>query len=434
MRTIALLALCAAPVHGRELQQSRLPRHAQCRSHPRLGLTEPRLASTLRIRGGGSVATAGGSVAAPSSLVDTLYVPLAFAGWFLMNIQYSMLNKKVLMVWKFPFTFAALQLLVGSLWICGLWLPMPTGRGTSSSIRTRPSVDMAGMRQLLPISTCLALGHALSTVAPAYGTVAFTNVVKTLEPLFTCALSAVFLGEIFSLPVYLSLVPVIAGVLLASTNEVSFSMASQHGHGMATAWPRCPPWQLPLAAARLGRAQAAPSAPRPSLGSARARLLRLLRLRARLEALGGSTLSGAEAGPLGARPLPRVPKRAASEAANSAAFEHADLPRLRAALQPLLCAARHIGEGRHGRSTRQEPKHDQHVRIAHTPVAGAAAAARPSDRGPAACCRHRRHHRRARRQVALRAHAAGDGRHALCVQRVRLHRALGRPPGHARRR
>ena len=244
MRTIALLALCAAPVHARELQQSRLPRHAQCRSHPRLGVTEPRLVSTLRIRGGGSVAKAGGSAAVPTSLVDTLFVPLAFAGWFLFNIQYSMLNKKVLMVWKFPFTFAALQLLVGSLWICGLWLPMPGTDG--ASIRTRPSVDMAGMRQLLPISTCLALGHALSTVAPAYGTVAFTNVVKTLEPLFTCALSAVFLGEIFSLPVYLSLVPVIAGVLLASTNEVSFSMAPQHGSSMATL--------PPLAAARLGRA------------------------------------------------------------------------------------------------------------------------------------------------------------------------------------
>ena len=194
---------------------------------------------------------------------DSLYVPLAFAGWFLMNIQYSMLNKKVLMVWKFPFTFAALQLLVGSLWICGLWLPWPTGRGTAS-IRTPPRVDMDGMRQLLPISTCLALGHALSTVAPAYGTVAFTNVVKTLEPLFTCALSALFLGEIFSLPVYLSLVPVIVGVLLASTNEVSFSMDSQRG-------------------------QAAP------LGSARARLLRLPR--ARLMALGGSTLPGGEAQP-----------------------------------------------------------------------------------------------------------------------------------------
>ena len=224
------VALYAAPVHARELRSRRLPCHAQCRLHPKLGGSESRLVTTLRIRGGGgSVATPGGrgSVAAPAGLGQTFesaYVPLAFAGWFLMNIQYSMLNKKVLMVWKFPFTFAALQLLVGSLWICGLWLPMPGTDG--ASIRTRPSVDMAGMRQLLPISTCLALGHALSTVAPAYGTVAFTNVVKTLEPLFTCALSALFLREVFSLPVYLSLVPVIAGVLLASTNEVSFSMAA----------------------------------------------------------------------------------------------------------------------------------------------------------------------------------------------------------------
>ena len=68
--------------------------------------------------------------------------------------------------------------------------------------------------------------HVLSTVSPAYGTVAFTNVVKTLEPLFTCFFSAIFLKQIFSVPVYLSLVPVIFGVALASANEVSFSMIS----------------------------------------------------------------------------------------------------------------------------------------------------------------------------------------------------------------
>eukprot|EP00964_Phaeocystis_antarctica_P020197 scaffold11152_cov57-Phaeocystis_antarctica.AAC.2 len=44
------------------------------------------------------------------------------------------------------------------------------------------------------------------------------------------------------------------------------------------------------------------------LGSARGRLLRLLR--ARLAALGGSTLSGEDVGPLGAPPLPQVLARA----------------------------------------------------------------------------------------------------------------------------
>jgi len=155
---------------------------------------------------------------------------VAFAGWYLMSIVYSVLNKQVLQVWKFPFTFSAVQLLVGALWICTLWLRVP---GTGASLREPPSVSGDVVKQLMPVATFLALGHALSTVAPAYGTVAFTNVVKTLEPLFTCALSAVFLGQIFSPLVYLSLVPVIAGVILASTNEVSFSAISLYS-GLAS--------------------------------------------------------------------------------------------------------------------------------------------------------------------------------------------------------
>jgi solute carrier family 35 protein E1 len=82
------------------------------------------------------------------------------------------------------------------------------------------------VRRLSPIAGCLAAGHLLSTVAPAYGTVAFTNVVKTAEPLFTCFFSALFLGPTFPLPVYLSLIPVIAGVCVATASEVSFSAVS----------------------------------------------------------------------------------------------------------------------------------------------------------------------------------------------------------------
>lgn len=216
---LAALTICLAPAHAAELRPSRLPRHHTQQLRHLKPPAEPRdaLVVSLELRGG---------AASLGETFDALYVPLAFAGWFLMNIKYSMLNKQVLMVWKFPYTFAALQLLVGALWICLLWLPWPTGRDTSVSLRTPPEVDMSGLSQLLPVGVCLALGHALSTVAPAYGTVAFTNVVKTLEPLFTCALSALFLRQIFSLPVYLSLVPVIVGVILASTNEVSFSMVS----------------------------------------------------------------------------------------------------------------------------------------------------------------------------------------------------------------
>lgn len=188
------------------------------------------LAPALRLRGGRSVGAAAAHGPADASKPSSLKVFVAFAGWYLMSIVYSVLNKQVLQVWKFPFTFSAVQLLVGALWICTLWLRVP---GTGTSLREPPSVSGDDVKQLMPVATFLALGHALSTVAPAYGTVAFTNVVKTLEPLFTCALSAVFLGQIFSPLVYLSLVPVIAGVILASTNEVSFSAISLYS-GLAS--------------------------------------------------------------------------------------------------------------------------------------------------------------------------------------------------------
>jgi len=209
-----------SPTCGRRLA---LQKDAQ-----QLRLSLPELDVALRLRGG---ITSAGALPAASSrrlpTLESLKVPIAFAGWYLMSIVYSVLNKQVLQVWTFPLTFSAVQLLVGSLWIAMLWMPVPTGKeGKTVSLREPPRLSRADVKQLMPVAIFLALGHALSTVAPAYGTVAFTNVVKTLEPLFTCALAAVFLGQIFSPLVYLSLVPVIAGVIVASTNEVSFSMAS----------------------------------------------------------------------------------------------------------------------------------------------------------------------------------------------------------------
>jgi solute carrier family 35 protein E1 len=177
------------------------------------------LASTtaLRLRGGSQQA------------LESLKVPLAFLGWYLMSIVYSCVNKEVLNVWKFPCVFSAVQLLVGALWIGLLWTPLPTfgmRKRRFAPLREPPRLTWSELATVSSVAVWLALGHVLSTVAPAYGTVAFTNVVKTLEPLFTCLFSAVVLKQIFSLPVYLSLLPVILGVALASASEVSFSTVS----------------------------------------------------------------------------------------------------------------------------------------------------------------------------------------------------------------
>ena len=52
-----------------------------------------------------------------------------------------------------------------------------------------PAHRWVDLRALFPVVTLLALGHVTSTLAPAYGTVAFSNIVKTAEPLFTCFFS-----------------------------------------------------------------------------------------------------------------------------------------------------------------------------------------------------------------------------------------------------
>ena len=76
----------------------------------------------LRLRGGGSPGALLGGLSAPKlPKLESLKVPIAFLGWYLMSIVYSVLNKQVLEVWRFPFTFSAVQLLVGGLWICMLW-------------------------------------------------------------------------------------------------------------------------------------------------------------------------------------------------------------------------------------------------------------------------------------------------------------------------
>jgi len=118
---------------------------------------------------------------------------------------------------------------VGSIFVGLLWAPLPTfgmQKRRFASLREPPRLSWSQLATVSTVALWLALGHVMSTVAPAYGTVAFTNVVKTLEPLFTCLFSAVFFKQVFALPVYLSLLPVIFGVALASASEVSFSTIS----------------------------------------------------------------------------------------------------------------------------------------------------------------------------------------------------------------
>jgi solute carrier family 35 protein E1 len=68
-----------------------------------------------------------------------------------------------------------------------------------------------------------AFGHCLTNVSFAAVAVSFTHTVKTLEPVFSAAGSYLVSGTVYPVPVYLALVPIMAGVAMASATELSFT-------------------------------------------------------------------------------------------------------------------------------------------------------------------------------------------------------------------
>ena len=67
------------------------------------------------------------------------------------------------------------------------------------------------------------------TAAVSAGLVSFTQVVKAANPVYVCVLSTLVLRQSISRRVWLSLMPIVGGVALATVKEVSFVWAALLG-------------------------------------------------------------------------------------------------------------------------------------------------------------------------------------------------------------
>merc|ERR1711968_138702 len=65
--------------------------------------------------------------------------------------------------------------------------------------------------------------HIGAVISLGAGAVSFTHIVKASEPVVSAALSAVLLGAFYSPITYLTLLPIVGGVALASLKELSFT-------------------------------------------------------------------------------------------------------------------------------------------------------------------------------------------------------------------
>jgi len=164
----------------------------------------------------------------PERAARFLRVAMLLGAWYVCNLIYSVSNKAALQLWRFPFVFGTIQLGVGFLYVLLLWAPLPRyvpskGAWALAPMRAAPVLARGDFARMLPAALLLAVGHTAATAAPAYGSVAFTNVVKTTETLFASVCLAVVSKKVFSPAVYVTLVPVVVGVALATVNELDFS-------------------------------------------------------------------------------------------------------------------------------------------------------------------------------------------------------------------
>lgn len=137
-----------------------------------------------------------------------------FLLWYSTTIVYNISNKRVLNVVSLPITVATIQLFFGFIIFLPIW---------SISL---PNLNRKMISPILRISLLHGLGNIATVISLGAGAVSFTHVVKASEPCFAAIFTALLLGCSLPWQIYLTLVPIIYGVGMASLTEVSFNWLS----------------------------------------------------------------------------------------------------------------------------------------------------------------------------------------------------------------
>jgi len=150
---------------------------------------------------------------------ETVELGVLFGLWYWGNVYYNIYNKKALndlggakggLVW----TVSMLQLFIGVLWVLPLW---------ALGIRQAPKMTSNNWAEIVPVGIFSAGAHAGSVLGLGAGAVSFAQILKACEPAFSAVNEVIFLGEVQAWQVYITLIPIIGGVALASLGELSFS-------------------------------------------------------------------------------------------------------------------------------------------------------------------------------------------------------------------
>merc|ERR1719261_1571783 len=136
-----------------------------------------------------------------------------FMLWYVLNIGYNIYNKQALNALPLPWTFGLIQMFAGIPYVAFLW---------ATGLRTPPKLSFENVVTLTPSAVCHLGTHIGAVLSLGAGAVSFTHIVKASEPVVSAAMAALLMGKVYSVPKYLTLIPIIGGVGIASLTELSF--------------------------------------------------------------------------------------------------------------------------------------------------------------------------------------------------------------------
>ncbi|KAF2075908.1 hypothetical protein CYY_002799 [Polysphondylium violaceum] len=144
----------------------------------------------------------------------------SLAFWFVLNISTLILNKFIFstLLFSYPITLTAIHMLIcsiGSILVLRVYKLVPL-------IEINYSEQFS---KILLLALLFCSNIVFGNVSLRWVPVSFMQTIKSSVPLFTIVIQILFFKKTFSTKTYLSMIPIVGGVCLASVSEVNFNQA-----------------------------------------------------------------------------------------------------------------------------------------------------------------------------------------------------------------
>ncbi|KAL8959228.1 MAG: hypothetical protein Q9193_003873 [Seirophora villosa] len=132
--------------------------------------------------------------------------------YFMFNLGLTLYNKAAMIMFPFPFLLTALHAASG---MAGTQLLLARSVFTLKNLSSRDTALLSAF------SILYTANIAVSNASLAMVTIPFHQTVRALTPVFTIAIYRIIFGSVYSKATYMSLIPIIIGVMLASYGDLS---------------------------------------------------------------------------------------------------------------------------------------------------------------------------------------------------------------------